>query len=45
MVNPITAVGPGLRSENRTLGSHDLPVYEQADARQNCLLDIFKTAS
>ena len=45
MVDPIAAVGSGLRSEDRTLGSHDLPVDDQANACQNRLLDIFKTVS
>ena len=45
MVDPVTATHPGLRGEDRTLGSHDLSVNEQADARQNHTLDNFKTAS
>lgn len=45
MVDSVAATGPGLRSEDRTLGSHDLPVDEQTDARENRRLDNFKTAS
>jgi len=45
MVDPVAAAGPGLRSEDRIFGSHDLPVDEQANASQNHSLGIFKTAS
>ena len=45
MVDPVTATHPGPRGEDRTLGSHDLSVNEQADARQNHTLDNFKMAS
>ena len=44
MVDPVKAADPGSRSEDRTLGSDDLHLDEQTDARQDRMLDIFKTA-
>ena len=45
IIDPVTAVYPGPRREDRTLGSHDISVDEQADTYRNYTLGIFRTVS